>query len=163
VQTWLYHADLLGGLAARFARSIPVVWGIHHTPSRADSMRSATRLVLRMNAMLSGTIPRRIVCCSESALDAHARRGYRRERMLVIHNGVDATRFRPDAEARAAVRRELGLPPEAKLIGMFARFHPQKDHGAFIEAAGRVLQEQPRLHVVLAGDGGRLGTQYSEG
>src|ERR1700674_1109400 len=30
VHTWMYHANLLGGLAAQAAGGIPVLWGIHH-------------------------------------------------------------------------------------------------------------------------------------
>src|SRR5437870_6531064 len=29
IQTWMYHANLVGALAARLAGDVPVVWGIH--------------------------------------------------------------------------------------------------------------------------------------
>jgi len=153
VQTWMYHADLLGGLAARVSTRPPVVWGIHHTLSAADSMKPSTRRVMRVNARLSGWLPRRIVCCAESALETHARSGYHRARMRVIPNGVDTERFRPEHGARARLRAELSLPAGTKLVGMFARFHPQKDHGTLIAAFGMLLRTHPEVHLVLAGAG----------
>jgi len=44
VQTWMYHADLFGGLAGRLA-GVPVVWGIHHTTLERGSARATTRLI----------------------------------------------------------------------------------------------------------------------
>jgi glycosyltransferase involved in cell wall biosynthesis len=44
----------------------------------------------------------------------------------------------------------LGLDPEALLIGMVARFHPQKDHHTFVRAAS-LLADQPGVHFLLCG------------
>jgi glycosyltransferase involved in cell wall biosynthesis len=153
VQTWLYHADLIGGLAARLSSRGRVVWGVHHTLTTANSLKSATFLVARLNALLSRFIPARIVCCSQTALETHARLGYREDKMLMIPNGTDITRFRPDSPAGSRLRSALGLPERAKVIGMFSRFHPQKDHHTLILAAGILLEEMPDVHFLLAGEG----------
>src|SRR4030081_1482556 len=52
IQTWMYHANQLGDLAARLAGDVPVVWGIHHTvlDPRIDKRR--TMLVARSSANL---------------------------------------------------------------------------------------------------------------
>ena len=73
--------------------------------------------------------------------------------MTVIHNAVDTQRFHPEASHRVSVRAELGLPADAKLVGMFARYHPQKDHETMVRAAVRFLEQAPEVHFVLAGDG----------
>src|SRR5216683_3316702 len=67
IQTWMYHANLVGALAARLAGDVPVVWGIHHTvlDPRIDKRR--TMFVSRACAFLSRKIPTRIVCCSEAS------------------------------------------------------------------------------------------------
>ena len=152
IQTWMYHADLLGGLAARLAGNMPVVWGIHHTLGGEQPVRPRTMAVLRLNAMLSNWMPRRVVCCAESARQAHVRVGYSARRMVVIPNGIDLESFHPDPQARLSLRRELGLDPETPLIGMFARYHPQKDHPTFIEAARLLHAHLPQVHFVLAGE-----------
>src|SRR3989337_796961 len=71
--------------------------------------------------------------------------------MQVIPNGIDLSVFRPDAQARAAVRQELGLRPEAMLMGMAARYHPQKDHRNFIEAARKIRDRNPDVRFLLCG------------
>jgi glycosyltransferase involved in cell wall biosynthesis len=142
VQTWMYHADLFGGLAGRLA-GVPVVWGIHHTTLERGSARATTRLIARLNGLLSPVVPRRIVVCAEAAQRVHARLGYDARRMTVIPNGFDVDQFRPDPSARQAARAGLGIASQAPLIGMVARFHPQKDHHTFLQAAGRLHQQLP--------------------
>src|SRR5467141_1961066 len=53
VHTWMYHANLVGALAARLAGNVPVVWGIHHSAldPRVDKRR--TMFVNRACAVLS--------------------------------------------------------------------------------------------------------------
>lgn len=151
VQTWMYHADLLGGLAAPLASQPPVVWGIHLTVGEMSGLKAATRLVIRLNARLSRRLPAVIVCCAEAALRTHAALGYDAARMRVIPNGIDLRRFAPQPAARARLRAELGLPAETPLIGMAARFDPHKDHRNFLRAAALLHRQRPEVHFVLWG------------
>jgi len=152
VQTWMYHANLLGGLSAK-AAGVPCVWGIHHSNLSPEVNRLRTRVVAKACAALSGVLPDRIVCCALRAFDLHAGIGYRRERMLVIPNGFDVRDFRPRAEARAVFRAELGLPEDAFLIGMVGRYDPQKDHANFLRAAQLFTETNRDAQFVLCGDG----------
>jgi glycosyltransferase involved in cell wall biosynthesis len=79
--------------------------------------------------------------------------GYAPERMLVIPNGFDLDLFHPDPEDRAGLRRELGLDEKTILVGLAARFDPQKDHRGFLSAAGMLRAAWPDVHYVLCGDG----------
>lgn len=152
VQTWMYHADLIGGLAARRA-GVPAVWGLRQ--SNLDPVHSPRRTIwtARACARLSHRVPARIACCSEASRRVHAALGYDEARMVVIPNGFDAEAFRPDASARASVRRELGLLGDAPLVGLVGRFDPQKDHGTFLRAAGLLRARWPEARFVLCGDG----------
>jgi glycosyltransferase involved in cell wall biosynthesis len=107
--------------------------------------------VIRLGARLSRR-PERILYVSQRSARAHEALGYAAEKGMVIANGVDGRRFRPDPEAYASVRRELGLAPGAFLIGLFARHHPVKDHGTFLAAAERFLRSGRSAEFVLAGD-----------
>jgi glycosyltransferase involved in cell wall biosynthesis len=153
IQTWMYHADLIGGLAATLAGRIPVAWGIHHTHLDPQNSRRSTIWIAMTCARLSRWLPARIVCCSEASRQVHAQLGYASDKMVVIPNGFDLAVFRPDPKARRSVRQELGIPAEAPLIGLVARFHPQKDHHNFFQAAARLHAQLPEAHFLLCGDG----------
>jgi glycosyltransferase involved in cell wall biosynthesis len=149
----MYHADLAGGLAARFSRSIPVAWNIRHSDLDPDHMKKRTIRIARWSSRLSRRLPERIVCCSRASLETHAAIGYDRERMIVIPNGFDTSLFVPDSGARGSVRGELGLDRETPLIGLVARYHPQKDHATFIRAAGIAHASKPEARFILCGEG----------
>jgi glycosyltransferase involved in cell wall biosynthesis len=151
IQTWMYHADLLGGLAAPLVGKPPVVWGLHLTLDEMSAVKAATRLVIRFNAHLSSRLPTAIVCCAEAARQTHTAIGYDATRMRVIPNGFDLHRFAPDPPARTRLRAELGLPAATPLIGMAARFHPFKDHRNFFQAAAILHALRPEVHFVLWG------------
>ena len=151
VHTWMYHADLLGGLAARLVGCRRVVWHLHHSDlSKAHNKRS-TLAVVALCARLSRWVPRVIVSCSQRAQQVHADVGYAAEKIQLIPNGFDLERYAPDVAARASVRTELGLPPDAPLVGVVARFDPLKNHLGLVQAAAQVLQHYPQVHFVLAG------------
>ena len=153
VHTWMYHADLLGGLAARLAGIREVGWAIRHSNFSSSHSKRSTFWVMKTCAVLSRRIPRRILCCSQIGKDIHVSAGYDKEKMVVIPNGFDLARFRPDADARVSVRAELGLSEDTPLVGLIARLDPHKNHAGFFEAAERIYRSRPDAHFLLAGTG----------
>ena len=154
VQTWMYHANLIGGLAAMvFVRGIPVAWNIRY--SNFDSQYSKRRTIWTAKAcsLLSWLLPDSIVCCSKTSCTIHQDLGYVRDKFKVIPNGFDLNVYRPDERARITVRQELAVSSVTLLIGLVARFDPQKDHHNFIRAAALLHAHLPDVHFLLCGDG----------
>lgn len=151
IQTWMYHADLIGGLAAWLAGKNHIIWNVRHSDFVQRSKRS-TVWVRRIAAWLSKWLPDKIVVNALSARKIHDGLGYADGKMIVIPNGYDLDRFKPDPFAKVSVRQELRLSADAFLIGLIARFALQKDHGTFIEAARKLLEMNSDVHFVLCGD-----------
>ena len=155
VQTWMYHADLIGTLASVLARrpgrNIPVIWSVHCTSLMRGKNKSQTLQVVGLNSKLSHRGPACVLCCSDAALETHRKIGYRADRLQVIASGIDTEEYVPNPAARADVRRELGIPLDAPLIGLSARFDPQKDHETFFRAAARLREVRPDAHFLLWG------------
>ncbi len=153
VQTWMYHADLVGGIASRLAGRAPVIWGIRNSNLDVLRSRRSTRWTVKLCAWLSRWVPRQIVSCSETARRIHVELGYTADKMVVIPNGFNLDLFCPDGSARASVRQELGISAGAKLVGLVGRFDPQKDHYSFVQAAADIQARLPEAHFLLCGDG----------
>ena len=153
IQTWMYHADLVGGLAAKLAGCAGLVWNIRHSELHPGVDKRHTIWTAKACAALSSSLPRRIICASEASRTFHEKLGYAHDRMEVIPNGFDLDLFRPDADAREAIRGELGIAPSTLVIGYVARKHPVKDHRTFLEAAGLLHKQFPDVRFVLCGEG----------
>jgi glycosyltransferase involved in cell wall biosynthesis len=153
IHTWMYHADLFGGLAARLAGVRAVMWGVRHSNLSATANKSSTLAVMRVCARLSRWVPMRIACAAARARDVHVAQGYAADRMVVIPNGFDLSRFQPDASARDSLRAELGLARGTPLLGVVGRFDVQKNHRGFCEAMAILHARRPDVHAVLAGTG----------
>lgn len=152
VQTWMYHADLMGGLAAKLAGSYPVVWNIRHTITDKGSLKASTYWIASVNALLSRYLPTKIICNANAGKQTHVAMGFDESKMAVIENGFDLSPFVPDKTSRQDVRNELAVPGNGKLIGMAARYHPQKDHANFVRAAALLLQKRQDVDFLLWGD-----------
>lgn len=151
VQTWMYHADLLGGLAGRMARVSVVVWGIRCSNLERDKTKLSTLAVVGLCAKLSAWVPDRILSCSEAARRPHVDRGYASNKWAVIPNGFDLTLFHSDPTSRASVRAELKIKDNAPLVGFIGRYDPFKNHAGFLKAARTLHEALPDVHFLLVG------------
>jgi glycosyltransferase involved in cell wall biosynthesis len=153
VHTWMYHADLIGSLAAARAGKPPVIWSIRNSTLDVQHSKRPTRWIVRLLASLSKRVPAAIVSVSEAAARVHIQKGYDAGKISVIPNGFDLEVFRPDSQARTSVRQELQLDANTRLVGLLARYDPQKDHANFLRAAAQVQRRFPDVHFLLAGQG----------
>jgi glycosyltransferase involved in cell wall biosynthesis len=134
---------IYGAPAARAARARVI-----HTKHGANPDGGRRLTLLRSSARLVDAY----VAVSEiTARIARERREAPEERLRVIENGIDLDRFHPDADARAAVRAELAIPPGAWVAGTVGRLSAEKDQALLLRAVAPLLDEETRLLVV--GDG----------
>ncbi|AZI36360.1 putative glycosyltransferase [Caenibius tardaugens NBRC 16725] len=153
IQTWMYHADLIGGLIGRLAGQRNIVWGIRQSILVSGESRQSTIWVARLCALLSRWVPRSIVCCAERSREVHTALGYDSARMHVIFNGYELSMFRPNPIAGLSVREELGIDRATPLIGFVARFDPLKDHANLLQAVALLEAQGSALQCVLVGTG----------
>jgi glycosyltransferase involved in cell wall biosynthesis len=146
LQTWLYHADLLGLIARRLGLVPHLVWGLQ------SSERGELAMVRRILAWSSST-PDAVVTVSRAGHLSHEGIGYRPRRWAHIPNAFDTAALHPDAEARHRGRAALGIADDRIAILMPARYHPMKDHANFLAAATRLAAAHSNVLFAMAGAG----------
>jgi glycosyltransferase involved in cell wall biosynthesis len=147
LQGWMYHGNLFAALAHRMApgsTSRALFWTLR--ASNMDAKRY--QWIVRLSAYLSGW-PNVIIANSESGAAFHKAQGYKPRQIVVIDNGIDTNRFRPDQAERAAVRQELGISHNEPVVIHIARVDPMKDHQTFLKAMAKV----PSVTALMVGRG----------
>jgi glycosyltransferase involved in cell wall biosynthesis len=152
VQTWLYHADLLGYFAARISGVKNIAWNIRCSYMGEEYYKGVSGLVIRLLAAISAK-PEAVIVNSAAGQSLHQSLGYTPRNWLIIPNGFDLSIFRPSPENRQRVRRELKIPKNAPVIGMVGRWDPVKGHDFFLNAAAAYQRQQPDCHFIVFGKG----------
>lgn len=158
LQTWLYHADFFGTAAAFFVKPEHLLWNVRSSEIDQPGIPLSTRYLARLLGMLSRR-PDAIVVNSQDGQRYHDQIGYRPKQWINIPNGVDLERFSPRGSQRGMLRARLGLPIDAAVIGLVARYHPMKDVKTFLRAASLLQHDHENTKFVLCGDG--LGSDNS--
>jgi glycosyltransferase involved in cell wall biosynthesis len=134
------------GLAAAGTEALVV-----HTEHGKE--RYAQRLRTRLLGRLAGRFAARFYCLSEDmAAEVVARRIVPRRKVFVIGNGIDAGRFRPRGQ-REALRRSLGIPADAVVVGTVGRLNEVKRQDLLLRGFARLREKLPSAHLLLIGDG----------
>lgn len=151
VQTWMYHADLIGGMIARMSGVKNVVWGVHHTNLVKGESSRTTILVAKLNAFLSCFVPRRIIYCASKSRQVQESVGFRKSIGEVVPNGYEIDDFSPKSSMRTSFRQEMMLSPESFLVGHVGRFDPQKDHETLLFAISSLNTTEKDFFTILVG------------
>jgi len=153
VVCWSGRANLTSTWVA-LAR-IPVVWTIHNVYEKLFGLKA--KLAVLVSACLSSCVPNKIVCCCDATADVYARHHrYANNKLIVIPNGVDTSKFKPDSAACQSIKSELNLDDKTIVItiaGAFRPSRPDKDFASFIKAAGIVHEKHPNIKYLMCGYG----------
>jgi glycosyltransferase involved in cell wall biosynthesis len=74
------------------------------------------------------------------------------DRIRIIHNGVDTTRFRPGG-GREHLAGVADIPSDVPVIGVVAGFRGVKGHAVMLDAMAEIHQALPEVRLLLVGDG----------
>ena len=147
VQTWMYHSDVIGGLAAYFVGIKKIYWNIRSAEFH-QGQKFTTKVFIKISAFLSNFIPKGIITCSQRAIIIHKKIGYK-SNFILIDNGIDITKNHPSKNKRSKIRDKLNIDDSCVLIGMVARYHPQKDHLNLLKAISQI--KNSRFKILLVG------------
>ncbi|ODS13138.1 hypothetical protein BCD66_14525 [Pseudoalteromonas tetraodonis] len=149
VQTWLYHADLIGGLAAKVAGVKHIIWGVRTTELKQGAY--VTFAIRKVLAWLSYVIPSKIVCVAEASKQKHIEIGYCPSKMLVIGNGFDLEQLQSNSEQRNLLRNSCGFSDEHLVVGSVGRFSQDKGQDIFIQAAALLVERFTNVRFLMVG------------
>lgn len=138
-------------LGAKVMRHRPLIaWGVRSANLDLTMYPRSVRLAYRLEKATS-RFADIIITNSKAAEVEYRSRGYNTRQIVSIPNAIDTVRFAPVQTVKKSVISELDVPSDSKLIGIFGRAHPTKDHQTFLTAAGRLLKKRSDVHFLVVG------------
>jgi glycosyltransferase involved in cell wall biosynthesis len=150
IHSWMYHSDLLAGLAAYGIGFKRIVWCIRSTDiSKGEN--KLTLLVRKLCSILSYHIPAKIICAAEASKIEHILVGYDKSKIEVIPNGFNIKSFTKSQKTQISLRHDLGISEDQKVIMSIGRYCNEKDHETFLKAAIYLCDSHEKICFVLIG------------
>ena len=153
VQTWLYHADFFGSLAAKIAGANNLIWNIRHSDFNKDRTPKSLLLIVKILAKLSYFLPKKMIFCSKNSIKLHTSIGYQKYKMEYVPNGYDVQKFKPNTLKKSIFKKRVNIKNQITFLGSVARFHPQKDHYNLLQALAIIKKKNIFFKCILVGLG----------
>lgn len=158
IHAHLHEGALIGSVVGRLLR-IPVLFDyqgslteemLDHRFIRPGGLRE--RFVRRVERIID-RLPAVIVPSGTAARDHLLSKGFPNDRVRLLADAVDTARFNPEHQAgqRLAVRANLGIPPDARVVVYLGLLAEYQGTSLLIEAADQLLERHPDMYVIVAG------------
>jgi glycosyltransferase involved in cell wall biosynthesis len=149
------HVHHFSGAVLRSAKAEGVPRRIAHCHSTGDGKGSGPSRILYRRLMkhwIRKYATHGLAASAEAAAALFGPNWQSDPRFRVLHCGIDLEPFWQDV-SREAVRQELGIPPNAPVVGHVGRFAPAKNHAFLLDIAAEVIKRRPEVYFLLVGDG----------
>ena len=152
VHTHSGKAGILGRLAARKARIRVIIHHIHG-PSFGPFQGSSANAIFRTAERYAGKATTHFLCSAQAMARLYMAAGIGKSEMYTrVFSGFKVDPFL-QAKNDPILRRKLGLPEDAFVIGKIGRLVPLKGHADLLAAARDLIKVQPNSRLLLVGDG----------
>jgi len=152
IYSYLTTANIVSVFLKPFLKNVRIVWGIRSSDmdlSRYDWFWSFTSFVESRLARFAD----RIIANSHAGKLHSIQRGFPRDKITVIPNGINIDKYRPELDSRRTIRKEWNINDHEIVIGIVARLDPKKDHRGFLKACSIMDVNQEQIKIVWIGRG----------
>ena len=129
---------------------IKIFYTCHSTPSRYFNLENRKRELLTAQKLIKNNDFRMIALHQEMKNELDGL--FHVSNTIVIHNGVDFSKFNI-IEGKEEIRKKLGIPEDAFLVGHVGRFAEAKNHSFIVDVFKKVLSKCPNAFLLLVGTG----------
>lgn len=147
VYSFLPNMNLFSSLVAKTInkRKLPkIIWGIRSSSLDPNDYTKKVRFIYRLEKLFSGS-PDLIITNSDAALHEYVEKGFPRKKIFTIPNIINHNYFKNISSEKMSVYQEFEIPNNMKLIGVFARIHPMKDHMNLLRAV-KLINETKNIY-----------------
>jgi glycosyltransferase involved in cell wall biosynthesis len=148
IQTWLYHADFFGGVCSLIFGYRNIFWNIRNCNTSKKALKFSTRVIVFINSIISNFIPRRIISVSQKATLHHTKIGFKANKFKNIPNGYEFNKSIKLSADLVELKKQSNF-----LIGMVARYDPQKDHENLLKSLVILKKNKIQFKCLLVGTG----------
>ena len=146
IQTWMYHADLLGSFIKLFwlKKEKHLFWNVRNGTLKKGSSSFLTRRIRNILSVLSFFSPDKIIYCSNNVKIIHESLGYNNKIGEVINNGVNTNYF--------AWGRKDNIKNNIYKIGFIGRYSAQKNLDLLFKSLFILKKEKINFQLYLVGE-----------
>lgn len=153
LHSWLHYAAALGAIAGSLAGVETVVGSLRsERPGRFPWFYPRWRRALDI---VTTPLQTRIIANSSAVREDNRQWAFiPRRKLITVYNGIDCERPEiPHRDRLSPLRRELGLPESAPVVGIVGRLFPEKDHATFLQAARLIADRRTDTQFLVIGEG----------
>ncbi|MFM9903053.1 MAG: glycosyltransferase family 4 protein [Pyrinomonadaceae bacterium] len=153
VHTHSWKAGFLGRIAAWMAGT-PLIVHTFHGLTFHDHQPWLVNRAIRWSEKICAPLTHHYVSVSDvTTAKALAANIDRAEKFTTVYSGMELDWYLNSVADPQAIRRELGIPAEAPVVGKIARLAPQKNHDELLKAAPEIVRRHPDVRFLLVGNG----------
>ena len=154
IQSWMYHADIFGGLAGKLLGKKKIFWNLRNSDLNLKWSNKITIYLAKLNSLLSHFIPDKIISCSNKSTQTHLQLGYCKRKIVLIDNGFDTTKFNFKKKYRTFWRSNLKIYRKDIIFCFVGRWSSQKDFQTLFYAFRNFLltkKNKEKIKLLLLG------------
>ena len=141
IQTWLPHADLIGGLISKICGYKKIIWNIRISNFTKNSFKFRTLVIVIINSLLSYFVPKKIISCSLAGINTHLKFGYKKKSFILVPNGFEKVKIKN--RSYKYTKKNLQLE--------FSRYHEVKNHEYLFKSLNILKKKKYNFKLLLLG------------